>query len=144
MEHVHPGDTIVAVWQDRFSRKFEDGVAIQNDLIERGIWIYCIKGNIDTRDGSSGAKFFRRVMLAQGVYQADSSRERVRAGIDRARADGKKLGRPPALTTEQIGECRRMYAETPSFRLVAQILSVSQGTVKEVLEEVACAGADEA
>ena len=66
-ERVHPGDTIV-VWQDRFSRNFEDGVAIEKDLTERGIWIYSIRENIDTRDGSAGAKFFRRMMLSQGAY----------------------------------------------------------------------------
>ena len=133
-EQVLPGDTIVVVWQDRFSRNFEDGVAIQKDLTERGIWIFSIKENIDTRDGSAGAKFFRRMLLAQGAYQADSTSERIRAGIDRARADGKKLGRPPALTPEQIQECRRMYVETPSIRRVARILGVSQGTVKRAIE----------
>ena len=92
-EQVLPGDTIGVVWQDRFSRNFEDGVAIQKDLTEMGIWIFSIKENIDTKDGSAGAKFFRRMLLAQGAYQADSTSERIRAGIDRARADGKRLGR---------------------------------------------------
>ena len=67
-------------------------MAIQKDLTERGIWIFSIKENIDTRDGSAGAKFFRRMLLAQGAYQADSTSERIRAGIDRARADGKSSG----------------------------------------------------
>ena len=52
----------------------------------------------------------------------DATSERVKAGLDRAKAEGKKLGRPPALTPEQVLERRRMYAETPSIRRVARIL----------------------
>ena len=37
---------------------------IQADLTQREIWIVAIKENIDTRDGSADAKFFRRMMLA--------------------------------------------------------------------------------
>ena len=133
MERVHPGDTIVVVWQDRFSRNFEDGVAIEKDLTERGIWIYSIRENIDTRDGSAGAKFFRRMMLSQGAYQADSTSERIRAGLDRAKAEGKKLGRPPALDQERILEAQRIYAENSSIRRTARIMNVSQGTVKKAL-----------
>ena len=39
-----------------------------------------LRENINTRNGSSGVKFFRRIMLAQGAYQADSSSQRIRAG----------------------------------------------------------------
>ena len=144
MERVQPGDTIVVVWQDRFGRNFDEGVAIQGDLTRREIWIVAIRENIDTRDGSAGGKFYRRMMLVQGAYQADSTSERVRAGLDRARAEGKKLGRPPALTREQVLEAQRIYAENPSIRRTTRILGVSQGTVKSALEEVACAPAGEA
>ncbi len=64
----------------------------------------------------------------------DTTSERVRTGLDRAKAEGKRLGRPPALTPEQVQECRRMYAGTPSIHRVARIMKVSQGTVKRALE----------
>ena len=134
MTRVRPGDTIVVVWQDRFSRNFDEGVAIQAELTKREIWIVAIRENIDTRDDSAGAKYFRRMMLAQGAYQADSTGERIRAGLGRARAEGKRLGRPPALTQERIQEAKRIYAENPSIRRTARIMNVSQGTVKRALE----------
>ena len=132
-KRVQPGDTIVVVWQDRFSRNFDEGVAIQAELTQREIWIVAIRENIDTRDDSAGAKYFRRMMLAQGAYQADSTGERIRAGLGRARAEGKRLGRPPALTQERIQEAKRIYAENPSIRRTARIMNVSQGTVKKAL-----------
>ena len=81
----------------RFSRDFDEGVAIWADLTRTEIRIVATRENIDTRDDSAGAKYFRRVMLAQGAYQAESTGERARVGLNRAKAEGKKLGRPPAL-----------------------------------------------
>ena len=52
-----------------------------------------------------------RLMLAQGAYQVDSASERVKLGLDRAWAGGKRVGRPPALTPEQVEQCRRMADE---------------------------------
>ena len=75
--------------------------------------------NIDTSDGSAAAKFFRRSMLAQGAYQVDSTSERIRLGLDQARAGGKRLGRPPALTPEQVAQCRRMTEEGAGLRHIA-------------------------
>ena len=108
-------------------------MAIEKDLTERGIWIYSIRENIDTRDGNAGAKFFRRMMLSQSAYQADSSSERIRVGLDWARAEGKKLGHPPALDQERILEAQRIYAESLSIRRTTRNMNVSQGTVKKAL-----------
>lgn len=118
---------------DRFSRNFEEGVKIHADLTKQQIGIISVKEDINTADDSSAAKYFRRMMMANGAYQVDATSERVKAGLDRARAEGKRLGRPRALTREQVQECQRMYAETPSIRRVARILGVSQGTMKRTL-----------
>ena len=108
-------------------------MGIRADLTQREIWIVAIKENIDTSDGRYGAKFYRRMMLAQGASWADSISERIRAGLGRARAEGKKLGRPPALDQERILEAQRIYAESPSISRTARIMNVSQGTVKKAL-----------
>ena len=86
--------------------------------------------NIDTREGSGTAKFFRRSMLAQGAYRVDSASERIRLGLDRARASGKRVGRPPALTHEQVDQCRRMAGEGAGLRHIARVMGCSPATVK--------------
>ena len=93
---------------DRLSWNFEDSVRIQAELTRHNLGIVAIRENIDTLKGSTVAKFFRRSMLAQGAYQVDSASERIRLGLDRARASGKRVGRPPALSDEQAEQCRRM------------------------------------
>ena len=134
MTRVRPHDSIVVAWLDRFSRNFEEGVKIQTDLTKQQIGIISVKEDINTTHDIAAALFFRRMMMANGAYQVDATSERVRAGLERARAEGKRLGRPPALTPEQVEECRRMYAETSSIRRVARIMKVSQGTVKRAIE----------
>ena len=134
---VRPNDAIVVAWLDRFSRDFDEGVRIQADLTKRNIGIVAIREGISTADDSAAAKLFRRMMLAQGAYQVESTSERIKAGLERARAEGRRLGRPPALTPEQVKECRRIYAGNRSIRLTARILKVSQGTIKRALESKA-------
>ena len=92
MSRLQTGDTLVVAFLDRLSRNFEDGVRIQADLTQRDIAIVALRENIDTREGSAAARFFRRSMLAQGAYQVDSASERIKLGLDRARAEGKRWG----------------------------------------------------
>ena len=88
MARVQPNDTIVLVWLDRFSRNFDEGVRIQADLTSRNIGIVAIKEGIDTTDDGAAAKYFRRMMMANGAYQADSTSERIKVGQERAKAEG--------------------------------------------------------
>ena len=88
MARVQPNDTIVVAWLDRFSRNFDEGVRIQADLTNRNIDIIAINEGIDTADDSAAAKLFRRIMMANGVYQADSTIERIKVGQDVPRPNG--------------------------------------------------------
>ncbi len=136
MKVLQPGDTVAVAFLDRFSRNFEEGVRIQADLTRQDIGIVAIRENIDTREGSAAAKFFRRSMLAQGAYQVDSASERIKLGLERARAEGKRVGRPPALSNEQLEQCRRMAAEGAGLRQIARVLGCSPATVRKALAPV--------
>ena len=72
-------------------------------------------------------------MLAQGAYQVDSASERIMLGLDRARASGKQVGRPPALMYEQVEQCRRMAGEGAGLRQIVRVMGCSPATVKKVL-----------
>ena len=134
MSRIQPGDTLVVAFLDRLSRSFEDGVRIQMELTQRDIAIVALRENIDTREGSAAAKFFRRSMLAQGAYQVDSASERIKLGLDRARAEGKRVGRPPALSPDQVEQSRRMAEEGAGLRQIARVMQCSPATVNKVLE----------
>ena len=132
-QDLRPGDTIAVAFLDRFSRNFEEGVCIQPDLIERDIAIVAIRENIDTRDSSAAGKYFRRAMLALGAYQVDATSERIWDGQSRARAEGRRIGRPTALSPEQVTECLRMAREGAGLRHIARVTQCSPATVKKAL-----------
>lgn len=69
--------------------KFRQGVRIQTDLTKRNI---AIKEDIDTADDSAVAKLFCRMMMANGVYQADSTSERIKPARTVPRPKGGRLG----------------------------------------------------
>ena len=73
-------------------------------------------------------------MLAQGTYQVESASERIRMGLDRARATGKRIGRPPALSPDQVEQCRCMAEEGAGLRQIARVLKCSPATVRKALE----------
>ena len=133
MSRVQPGDTIVVAFLDRFSRNFEEGVRIQAELTGRDIGIVAVRETINTSDDSAAAKYFRRSMLAQDAYQVDSASERIKLGLERARGNEKKVGRPPALTPDQIEQCRRMADEGSGLRHIARVMTCSPATVRKAL-----------
>ena len=59
----------------------------------------------------------------------DTASERVKLGLERARAEGKRVGRPPALSGEQMEQCRRMAAEGAGLRQIARVLGCSPATI---------------
>lgn len=63
----------------------------------------------------------------------DSASERIKLGLDQARAGGKRLGRPPVLTPEQVEQCRRMTEEGAGLRHIARVMQCSPATVKKAL-----------
>ena len=134
MEQVQPGDVIVVCNLARLGRHFEESVAIQYDLTKRGIWIISLQEGINTADENAGARFYRRTLLATGALHAESTSEQIKRGLDRARRDGKRFGRPPALSPERQAEARNIYARTKSIRATAKAMKVAQGTVKRALE----------
>ena len=72
-------------------------------------------------------------MRAQRAYQVDSTSERIKLGLARARGSGKKAGLPPALTPDQIEQCRRMVEEGAGLRQIARVMTCPPATVKEAL-----------
>ena len=78
MTKMRPSDTVVVAWLDRFSCNFDEGVRIQAELTNQYVGIVAIRENIKTADDSGAAKLFRRMMIAQGVYQEESTSEIIK------------------------------------------------------------------
>lgn len=79
---------------------------------------------------------FKEAVLAilAAVAKQERARlsERVRAGLDRARKQGKRLGRP-GVSTDKIEEMRRLKAEGQGVRAIARELELAPSTISKHL-----------
>ena len=101
METVQPGDVIVVQYLDRFARTVLEGLQVVEELANQGIYIRCLRDPIDASDGSAAAKAQLQMSLVFAEWQRNTTRERIVAGQNKARAAGRTPGRRSALSPSQ-------------------------------------------
>ncbi len=103
MKTLRQEDTLL-VWKlDRLGRDLRHLVNTVHNLSEQGIGFKVLAGkgtNIDTT--TAGGKFIFGIFAALAEFERELIRERTRAGLESARARGRKGGRKFALTKAQV------------------------------------------
>lgn len=138
LNYLRPGDTLV-VWKlDRLGRSVKDVLIIADDLHERGIGIRILTGRLSGVYTPTGeGKFFFTMMAAFAELERDIIRERTIAGVQAARAKGKQLGRPSAMTPEMVEDARHLLtAPNATVSAVAKRLGVSRSTIYKYVPEL--------
>ncbi|MNV80710.1 DNA-invertase hin [compost metagenome] len=96
---------MLVVWRlDRLGRSLIDLINAINDLGTQGVEFRSLNEAIDT--STSGGRLTFHIMAAMAEFERAIISERTKAGMLAARARGSFIGRPPALTPEQIIEAR--------------------------------------
>ena len=99
-----------------------------DDLERRGVRIHCLAlGGADLT--SPAGKMVMQVLAAVAEFELDLIRERTHAGLERAKAEGKRLGRPSALDVAGVTQARARKAAGDSISAIARDLKVSRATV---------------
>ena len=125
------GDTLTVVRIDRLGRSLTDLVSTLDDLAARGVHFRSLTEGIDT--STPLGRMFYQLAAAFAEYERALIRERTRAGIDAARAAGRRIGRPPALTDAQRDVARRLRAQGEGVATIARVLEVSPSTIRRAL-----------
>ncbi|MGX7244475.1 recombinase family protein [Enterococcus quebecensis] len=102
---LQPGDTLVIFKLDRLSRGTKQLLNLLEEFDRRNIHFVSIQNNIDTT--TPMGRFFFTVMGAFAEMEAELIRERVIAGLEAARENGKQLGRPPR--TKEVKKALELY-----------------------------------
>lgn len=119
----------VVVWRfDRFSRSITDLVASLEEFRTLGVAFISIHEQIDT--GSPTGRVVFAVVAAMAEFEREILRERVRAGLSRARERGVHLGRPLKLDALEILRLRR---DGMSVRAIARSVGAPASTVADLL-----------
>jgi DNA invertase Pin-like site-specific DNA recombinase len=125
---LRSGDTLV-VWRlDRLGRSLPDLVSIIGELEADGVGFQSITEKIET--GSAAGKLVFHVFAALAEFERNLIRERTKAGLEAARARGRKGGRKPALTDKAVKEIRQLLKD-PDIEVteVAKRYGVSRATI---------------
>lgn len=128
VEKAHEPVRVVVTKLDRLGR---DTIDILNSVEKlRSFSAQIIVLQLGTLDLSSSAgKLTLNVLSAVAEMERDLIRERTRAGLSRARASGKKLGRPRKLNDQKQAEAIRRIERGEPIASIARDMSVSRATI---------------
>src|SRR6185369_5172761 len=123
---------MVMAWSvDRLGRSLQDLVAFLSELHALGIDLFLHQQGIDTT--TPGGKAMFQMMGVFAEFERSMIQERVRAGLTRAKDEGKQLGRPP-IAPKLEAAIRAALAEPgrPGVRKIAERFNVNPGTVQRI------------
>lgn len=121
------GDMLVVLKLDRLGR---DNIDVQNTinlLTDKGIKVVCLDLPVANLSSAEG-KLMLQMFSAFAEFERNRIRERTREGLERAKAEGKKLGRPAAHATKDSVQAKK--AEGLSQSKTAEALGLGIATVK--------------
>ncbi len=135
LDYLRAGDTLL-VWRlDRLAGTQTLAIETINDLHERGVQIKSLtEPDIDTTTPMGRALFGIVAVFAQ--LRVDTIRENTRAGLARARAEGRVGGRPTVMSPDRVREAARMRTEGQSLDTIAATLGVGRSSVSRALERI--------
>ena len=128
---LREGDTLV-VWKlDRLGRSLKQLIETISHLQARGIGFRSLTENIDTT--TSGGKLIFHVFGALAEFERDLIRERTRAGLQAARARGRRGGHPRAAALadpRKVAMAQALYNDkNNSIADICRTLRVSRATL---------------
>jgi DNA invertase Pin-like site-specific DNA recombinase len=126
---------LIAVWSvDRLGRSLRDLLGFLDDIHAKKIGLYLHQQGVDTT--TPGGKALFQMVGVFAEFERAMIQERVKAGLRRAKAQGKVLGRPRIghLVESKIIQLRQ---DGIGQLKIAKMLGIGTGTVQRVLREAA-------
>lgn len=125
-------DMVVAWSVDRLGRSLTDLLHVLTDLHAKGVDLFLHQQGLDTSTPSGRAMFQMLGVFAE--FERSMIRERVMAGLARAKAEGIKLGRRTIEDKDgrKVRAIRAMLSEGVGVRRIARDLGVGVGTVLRI------------
>ena len=136
VDRLEAGDILIVTKLDRLGRNAMDVRSTVGSLAKEGVKVHCLAlGGVDLT--SAAGKMTMGVIAAVAEFERDLLVERTQAGLTRAKAEGKALGRPSALTVEQQATIRQRRSEGVSLGILAAEYGVSRAAIQRVEKRAA-------
>jgi DNA invertase Pin-like site-specific DNA recombinase len=126
---------VLTVWRlDRLGRSLHDLILFGRKLDEMGIGLMSVQEKIDT--SSSGGKLVFHMFGALAEFERNLVRERTQAGLNAARARGRKGGRPKVLDPAKRKLAAKLYAEKQhTIGEICRMMGISKPTLYNYIAE---------
>ena len=126
-------DTILVWSVDRLGRSLQDLVSFLNEIHSVGCDLYIHQSGIDTSTPSGKMMFQMCGVFAE--FERGMIRERVLIGQERAKKQGKHIGRPSNLNEGLVSSIKFMREQGLGIRKIASELRIGVSTIYKVLRE---------
>jgi putative DNA-invertase from lambdoid prophage Rac len=132
LKKIREGETLVVSKLDRIGRDAQDVGATIKTLKKFGIKVIVLQlGTLDL--ASAAGKMMLTMLSAVAEMERDLLIERTQAGLTRAKAEGKTLGRTPKTTANQREEIKAKYKKGESVSALARDNKISRATVLNIV-----------
>lgn len=134
LEFAREGDVFV-VWRlDRLSRSLKDLIEMVALLDSRKIGLRSLHESIDT--SSSSGKLIFHIFGALAEFERNLIRERTHAGLQAARARGRRGGRPYKLSADKTKLVIQLYeSKKHSIKQICDLVGISKPTLYKYLKK---------
>ncbi len=118
----------VAVWKlDRLGRSLIHMMQVVDELLGKGVHVVsATEPHMDST--TPQGRLMRNILGSMAEYERELIRERVKAGLERAKAKGVKLGRRPRVV--DLEEIRRRRDRGQGWKKIARALKVPARTLR--------------
>lgn len=128
---LEAGDVLVVTKLDRLGRNAMDVRSSVEGLAGMGVRVHCLAlGGMDLT--SPAGKMTMGVINAMAEFERDLLIERTQAGLARAKAEGKALGRPQSLSDSQVQAVRQRLVAGEAVAAIAREFGTSRQTVMRI------------
>lgn len=122
-------DVLIVTKLDRLGRNAMDVRSTVERLAANKVRVHCLAlGGVDLT--SAAGRMTMSVISAVAEFERDLLVERTQAGLARAKSEGKTLGRPRALSVDQVAKVLKRRAKGDSLARIAEDMGVSKASVQ--------------
>lgn len=129
VDRLEDGNILIVTKLDRLGRNAMDVRSTVDRLARDGVRVHCLAlGGVDLT--SPAGKMTMGVIAAVAEFERDLLIERTQSGLTRAKAEGKVVGRPAALTAPQVAEVQKRRLDGLSLAALAAEYGVSRSAIQ--------------
>ena len=133
---VRRGDTVIVSKLDRAFRNAADALAMAETWKRQGVDLIVADMGSEPVTQNGVCRMFFGMLALVAEFERDLLIERTQAGLSRAKAEGKRLGRPASLTADQRGSVARRLGEGAGVSALAREFRTSRQTILRIRDAI--------